>query len=268
MKNCQGSQLSSRKDISWLLEDAYRSTISKVISKEKMQVINQLAITLERLLMNYNSTIRNYRLLTVVYAQKTEENLKQVSSDIRNTLEKSLKKPSHFHEMESVEVAEFGKKADELNQSLQAINQNLAAELNLYKKNWLNTVSLTRHILRIPDLARELKDEEDLLSCMDEIQNHLNDVDASQEKKEIRTLKDEWDRLVATFKRYKSIESYEGIKKQYAFSDETIDVIKGLLNEQEISLSSISSEVLREITRFEDFCNIVKLKFQPSERKT
>ncbi len=87
-------------------------------------------------------------------------------------------------------------------------------------------------------------------------------------KKEIRTLKDEWDRLVATFKRYKNIESYEGIKEQYAFSDETIDVIKGLLNEQEISLSSISSEVLREITRFEDFCNIVKLKFQPSERKT
>jgi len=146
------------------------------------------------------------------------------------------------------------------------VNQRLLLEIGQYKKSWLDKIEFVEHIIVIPDLAKELKDLDDLRLCIEEVKSFFEKCTNVQDLESMPMLKKEWSEIKARFDQYKNIESYEGIKKMYDFSDETIPVIRVLLEGNELPLSSISPKVLEDLYKFKDFCNSVALKFKPQEK--
>jgi len=267
MKNYQNIQKNSRKDITWLLEDAYQHALLKVKSDEQERLLNHLAIVLKGLLNDYVSLIKKYELLTLVHGRKTRENLKKVSKDIRVTLRTLTGETSQLQKLGSNEIQKIENQSRIHAQKLQGINEKLSSELLTLKKSWNDKISRMKQIIKIPDLSRELKDKEDLLLCIRGIMDYFEDILDVQDK-DLESLQKQWKKLEKKFCEFKNIESYAGIKKRYKFSDETVIFLEKLLNGEEIPLSSISPKMLNEIKKFADLCSDVKMRFQPKEINT
>jgi hypothetical protein len=264
MKNYRNTSQNSCNDISCVLEDAFQLAFSKIKSDEQEKFIGQFADILENLLDDYVLVIRKYEILTLIHHRKIKENLKPISKNIQRMLKNLDIEPIQLQKLNSKDVTEIEKQIQVHQQQLQEINQKLSIEILALKKDWNEKILRIKQLVRIPDLARELKDREDLLSCMGIIAKYFESI-LDVEDKDQESLKTEWSQMEKKFSKYKNIESYEGIKKRYKFSDETLDFLKELLDEKKIPLSSLNPEILKEIKKFSDFCKNVRMSFQPEE---
>ncbi|MCW4005297.1 MAG: hypothetical protein NWF04_01665 [Candidatus Bathyarchaeota archaeon] len=264
MTTCQNSQ-KTIKDVNWRLHDAYELAIQRVNSDRVEEINNQLATLLEGLTTNYRKALDKHKLLTEVYEQSTEVSVMEVSSQIKDTLSNIDKESYQLSAMTSLNMDGITKKIEDNNQTLQLITQRLNKELDSYTSSWICKIGVAKQILKIPDLVEELGDEKPLIQCINSLEECLSKF--AGEHQDLSRAKEEWKTLTEKFAEYKNIESFESLKENYGFSIDTIEVIKTLLSGKEISLSAISSNVLTEIKKFEDFCNVVKLDFQTVEEE-
>jgi hypothetical protein len=273
MPNSQNLQKSSSKEIVELIDGVLDSTqrysrLKKAASQsnERAEIVAGIAVMLEHTVLNYSSVIWNHKLLTFAFEQRSKENLKAVSQSISNFLSGRIKDPSRTHEINTATYTRMSQEIGHINEVLQGMNQRLTAEVNEYEKAWLDRIEFVKHVILIPDLAKELKDLNGLLSCMEEIKTFFEKCKNVQDVENMATLKNNWSEIKARFDQYKGIESYEGIKRMYDFSEETMPVIRVLLEGNELPLSSISPKVLEDLYKFKDFCGAVSVKFKPPEK--
>lgn len=263
MTVCQTFRSTSSKDVDSLIKEVYHTAKTKVDIDRVEEIYRQLAVLLEKLLINYQNTIRKQKLLTEVYEQK-QERIQVATVKIKETLSDINNESSKFTSITALNLDKISERIDKHVELLQTIGQKLENEIKNYENIWTNKISVAKQILKIPDLVKELGNTRPLVQCIINLENQLHK--SSDENEKIETLKTEWKRLTEKFSEYETIESFEGLKERYGFSQKTIDVIKMLLNGQQLSFSSISSDVLSQLKKFKDFCDVIKLEFQSVER--
>ena len=274
MTNSRDSSTSSRSDIVGQIDAALGSfkryqelRRASERSEERTEIVSGIASALETILDAYISAVWNYKLLSFIFEQSSDQDLKIVSERIDNILSNVIKDPLSVYEIDISTYNKINKELSEINQALQTLNPALSMELNAYQESWLQKIAFVNQVLRIPDLANALTGRQDLISCMNQLKAFFEDSRKVQEIEKLTTLKEKWSGIKVKFESYKSIESYEGIKQAYNFSDETIAVIKRLLEGSELFLDSIKPQVLKDLYKFRDFCKAVALKLKSPEEE-
>jgi hypothetical protein len=139
----------------------------------------------------------------------------------------------------------------------------LNTELDRVTAEWKARLSRTRTIMRIPDLAAQVKRKGDLQAVLAEMERFLstcqNDTSTPSQ------LAKRWQALQAKYRKLGTIGSFDELKERYNFSDATIQVIEELLSGKAVRLDQIDVTVLNQLTTFKSFCKAISLKFIVAE---
>lgn len=269
MRNSQKSSTPLSRNIVKLIDEVLNSYSEckklRRTASEKENVImitSNLASTLDSVWQACKTMIWNYKLLASVFKRKSNQNMEAISGELDYLLSQLIRDPSKIDEIDRSTLDRIFQKSSGIIRGLQEIDRALRSELDSVRNSILQKIEITEQILRIPDIAESVKDTQALRRCIKNIKTFVEKSRTERDISELEALREEWSHINQGFQDYRDIESYEGLKRKYDFSDSTIGIIKALLGGEELSLYSIQPRVLKEMYTFDDFCRATTLKFK------
>ena len=150
-------------------------------------------------------------------------------------------------------------------QELDKIKSEMEKQIEDALKNWQIQCDLNEQLLLIPDLSASSTQKKNAEQAISDFKRILERISSSlQSDVSDKRIKDEWKDAKQRFEKYAV--SDDKLKNEYRLSEETIDIIKRLLNSSEILLSEVDKEVINQLYKLPAFQRLLTIRFSHGGR--
>ena len=152
-------------------------------------------------------------------------------------------------------------RVDEVRDDVKEDLEELEESLEEKQEDWEQKISNARKIIQIPGLLDET-DKENLQEVSKSIEEFVTgEIWEVRSVEEVESLEDEWNLLTSTFNSHRTIHSYDNVKEEYGISDESMEILKELVEDSETNLDKFNPDILEDLKQLEEFIKQVKISF-------
>lgn len=160
------------------------------------------------------------------------------------------------------DLSVFEDECSEVKKAVEEMIEVLGGCLEEEKEKWEHKIANTRKIIQIPGLLTD-----DAKSELEDVSQSIEDF-VTTEIWDVRTeegvsgLKEDWQSLTSKFNNHRTIHGYENVQEEYEISDETVEIIKELIEGGETELQKFEPVILEDLKKFDKFAKQVKVSFK------
>lgn len=227
--------------------------------KRRLSYLPRLTRELDRATTRLNGLREKRRLWSDVYQQPAFP----PDRVMERTLHKPLQRISKSEDVFDVAAEELDRFQEEVRSAAESLGQwdrQLEEKLDFFRADCIETVEMTRALLRIPDLFDDSHERRNVEELIDRVQGLLSLRGVAPE--DVGELARRWDALWEAFQETRIYLSLDALRERFNLSEKTASALADLVGGETLRLGETSMDVLKELQQIQQFAAQISLRFE------